>query len=149
MPPRLQVVGQYVQAVAPAGIGAQAPLTHRLAQSLVCKQLAHHLCSLRTLGGVGFVHAQTRPKHHTARLRLATGHTQTKRIDLPTRGRTLRLRSRRQPRRQSCSQRDAVQIAAQPWRVGFGHDGQRLQRVWGMVRGRFSLFNKKSRTHHG
>ena len=118
MPPRLQPIGQHMQAVAPAGVGAQAPLAQGLAQSLVGKQLTHHGRARCLAGCIGFVDEQTRPQHHAARLWLATGHAQTERIDLPARRRALGLHARRDPRRQRSGQSHAVQIAARPGRAG-------------------------------
>jgi hypothetical protein len=114
MPAWLQAIGQHMQAVASAGIGAQAPLPHRLAQGFIGEQFADHLGRLLSPSGIGFVDAQSRPKHHAARLWLATGHTQTERVDLPARRRALRQRTGRHPRGQGSGESHAVQVAARP-----------------------------------
>jgi hypothetical protein len=112
MTPRLQPIGQHMQAVAPAGAGVQAPLAQGLAQGLVGKQLAHHFCTLHTPFGIGFVDAQARPQHHAARLRLATGNAQTEGGNPPARWGALGLHARRDPRRQRGGQGRAVQVTA-------------------------------------
>ena len=112
MTPRLQAIGQHMQAVAPAGVGGQAPLAQGLAQGLVGKQLTHHRSARCLAGGIGLIDAQTRPQHYTARLRLATGYAQAERVDPPARRHALRLHAGRNPWRQCGSQRCAVQIAS-------------------------------------
>ena len=120
----LQALGLQVHAHAALRRGHRRPLPHAFAQGLIGKHLAKYRQRPRFMGRVSVLHQQAGPQHHAVGARLATGHTQRKRVVLPAQG-ALRIGGRAQGllRRQAPGRQGQTEGGAAP--VTAIQDGQR------------------------